>query len=596
MGESGPADATAGTTVEVRDLFFNTPARAKFLKSPATEQAAIVRVVTQLALANPAGPRAPPRERARPPERARGRRPPGAGRRALRVRAGAAAPRRDGRGWRARALAGVVAPPALARTHRDDIHFIVNGRVVRDTLLTQALLEAYRPLLPRDQFPLAALELDVRPERGRRQRPSRQDVGALPPPAGALRRRARRRAGGAPPAGRGAGGPGRAARGRRDGPGRRSSPARPGGAAGARLGGGDPAQASLFREGEAGYRQRALLRARRRPDRGHVHRGPHAPTRCSSSTSTSPTSACSSSGCAASSSAARSPSQELLFPQPLELAPARLRALERVAPGARAARVRARGIRRRRDAPARGALAPPDRGPRRGSPTSSRGSSTRTRGRASSPVLDRLLAFVACRAAIKAHQPLAPEEMAQVLTDLGGDRHALLLPARTADRLADPARGDQARAPPDLVTPCPRARRRRRPSRSSRSSARRASARRALAVALGEHWPIEVVSVDSRQVYRRMDIGTAKPTPEERRAVRHHLVDVVEPDDGYDAARFAREAAAAIEAARSRGRLAGPGRRHGSLLPRARPRASAAASGGPGPPGLAPGRGARGGP
>ena len=75
-----------------------------------------------------------------------------------------------------------------------------------------------------------------------------------------------------------------------------------------------------------------------------------------------------------------------------------------------------------------------------------------------------------------------------------------------------------------------------------------------LAVALGEHWPIEIVSVDSRQVYRRMDIGTAKPTPEERRAVRHHLVDVVEPDEGYDAARFAREAAEAILAARSRGR------------------------------------------
>jgi tRNA dimethylallyltransferase len=75
-----------------------------------------------------------------------------------------------------------------------------------------------------------------------------------------------------------------------------------------------------------------------------------------------------------------------------------------------------------------------------------------------------------------------------------------------------------------------------------------------LAVALAEHWPIEVVSVDSRQVYRRMDIGTAKPTPGERRAVRHHLVDVAEPDEGYDAARFAREAAAAIAAVRSRGR------------------------------------------
>jgi tRNA dimethylallyltransferase len=75
-----------------------------------------------------------------------------------------------------------------------------------------------------------------------------------------------------------------------------------------------------------------------------------------------------------------------------------------------------------------------------------------------------------------------------------------------------------------------------------------------VAVALAENWPIEVVSVDSRQVYRRMDIGTAKPTPGERRAVRHHLVDVVEPDEGYDAARFAREAAEAIAAVRGRGR------------------------------------------
>jgi tRNA dimethylallyltransferase len=75
-----------------------------------------------------------------------------------------------------------------------------------------------------------------------------------------------------------------------------------------------------------------------------------------------------------------------------------------------------------------------------------------------------------------------------------------------------------------------------------------------LALAVADHWPIEVVSVDSRQVYRRMDIGTAKPTTAERRAVRHHLVDIVEPDEAYDAGRFAREAAAAIEAIRGRGR------------------------------------------
>lgn len=77
----------------------------------------------------------------------------------------------------------------------------------------------------------------------------------------------------------------------------------------------------------------------------------------------------------------------------------------------------------------------------------------------------------------------------------------------------------------------------------------------ALAVELAREWPLEAVSVDSRQVYRRMDVGTGKPTAEERRALPHHLVDVVEPDERYDAARFAREAARAIEDIRARGRL-----------------------------------------
>jgi tRNA dimethylallyltransferase len=76
----------------------------------------------------------------------------------------------------------------------------------------------------------------------------------------------------------------------------------------------------------------------------------------------------------------------------------------------------------------------------------------------------------------------------------------------------------------------------------------------ALAVALAREWPIEAVSVDSRQVFRRMDIGTGKPTAAERRALVHHLLDVVEPDDPYDAARFARDAAAAIGDIRARGR------------------------------------------
>ena len=76
----------------------------------------------------------------------------------------------------------------------------------------------------------------------------------------------------------------------------------------------------------------------------------------------------------------------------------------------------------------------------------------------------------------------------------------------------------------------------------------------ATAVALARRLPVEVISADSRQVYRGMDVATGKPTPDERRAVAHHLIDVVDPDERYDAARFAREAAAAIDDIRQRGR------------------------------------------
>ncbi|WP_373501034.1 tRNA (adenosine(37)-N6)-dimethylallyltransferase MiaA [Desulfococcus sp.] len=62
----------------------------------------------------------------------------------------------------------------------------------------------------------------------------------------------------------------------------------------------------------------------------------------------------------------------------------------------------------------------------------------------------------------------------------------------------------------------------------------------------------EIVSADSMQVYRFMDIGTAKPTPEERSAVPHHMIDVAAPDEAFDAARFAREASAAVDALAAR--------------------------------------------
>ncbi len=77
----------------------------------------------------------------------------------------------------------------------------------------------------------------------------------------------------------------------------------------------------------------------------------------------------------------------------------------------------------------------------------------------------------------------------------------------------------------------------------------------ALAVYLARYIPMEVVSADSRQVYRHMDIGTAKPTPEERAAVRHHLVDVTTPDRPLSLAEFQRMAYEAIDSIHSRGLL-----------------------------------------
>ena len=77
----------------------------------------------------------------------------------------------------------------------------------------------------------------------------------------------------------------------------------------------------------------------------------------------------------------------------------------------------------------------------------------------------------------------------------------------------------------------------------------------AVAVALARRMGIEVISADSRQVYRGMDVATGKPTFEERRAVAHHLIDVVNPDDRYQAARFRNDAAIAIDAIQSRCRL-----------------------------------------
>ena len=153
-----PADS--GTSVEVRDLFFNTPARLKFLKSSATELSASLRALTPLALAHP-------QTHVRVANN---------GRAVLTAPAATELRPRVGAVWghdvAARLLAvdrtehgvgvrGLISPPDLARGNRDEIVLIVNGRPVRDPALLQATLDAYRPLLPRDRFPVVLLAITL---------------------------------------------------------------------------------------------------------------------------------------------------------------------------------------------------------------------------------------------------------------------------------------------------------------------------------------------------------------------------------------------------------------------------------------------------
>src|SRR5204862_2858996 len=149
-----------GTSVEVRVLFFNTPARLKFLKSATTELGATLRALTQLALAHPevqfrvahngrASLTAPAAKDVR--ERAGAVWSWTIAQRLLRVD-------RAEHGLR---VHGFASPPDLTRGGRDDIVIIVNGRPVRDPALLHATLAAYRPLLARDRFPLVVLAVDM---------------------------------------------------------------------------------------------------------------------------------------------------------------------------------------------------------------------------------------------------------------------------------------------------------------------------------------------------------------------------------------------------------------------------------------------------
>jgi tRNA dimethylallyltransferase len=82
-----------------------------------------------------------------------------------------------------------------------------------------------------------------------------------------------------------------------------------------------------------------------------------------------------------------------------------------------------------------------------------------------------------------------------------------------------------------------------------------ASGKTGLSLQVARLLPVEIVSMDSRQVYRGMDVGTAKVTPAERAAVPHHGIDVADPDERFNAGRFARLAREWIAQIRGRGRI-----------------------------------------
>ena len=82
-----------------------------------------------------------------------------------------------------------------------------------------------------------------------------------------------------------------------------------------------------------------------------------------------------------------------------------------------------------------------------------------------------------------------------------------------------------------------------------------ASGKTALSVALASELGGEVVSADSMQIYRRMDIGTAKPTLEERMGIPHHMIDVAEPEENYSVARYVSDAIPVVDDIIARGKI-----------------------------------------
>jgi DNA mismatch repair protein MutL len=156
-----PAALAAGTTVEIEDLYFNTPARRKFLKSEATEYARCDEAFARIALSRPAIAFSLAHNGRRtahlPPEAPRAR--------AARVVGGdfaSGAIAVDARNERI-ALSGLAAAPGFTRPSRDAQFLFVNGRFVRDKVVSHAIREAYADVMHHDRHPAFVLFLDIDP-------------------------------------------------------------------------------------------------------------------------------------------------------------------------------------------------------------------------------------------------------------------------------------------------------------------------------------------------------------------------------------------------------------------------------------------------
>jgi len=156
-----PAALASGTTVDVEDLYFNTPARRKFLKSESTEYARCDEAFTRIALSRPGVAFSLSHN---------GRRTMHLAPESLRARAARLvgedfakdAVEASGESSRAR-LTGLVAPPGFTRANRDAQFLFVNGRFVRDKVVAHALREAYADVMHHDRHPAYVLFLEMDP-------------------------------------------------------------------------------------------------------------------------------------------------------------------------------------------------------------------------------------------------------------------------------------------------------------------------------------------------------------------------------------------------------------------------------------------------